>query len=156
MQLFSKRYGGNKRDFVAHAAENKSFHIFDNHANNHGFASLHKQIAPIQDWIKGNVVLVLEEIQRTIEARERSEEQEVVRTWPRNSVLTFEMEFWKKLCVREARERSSPPNNESSRTCALKMKKSLPFSNTGTTYGAMERFPNGFDQLYFRFASLRK
>ena len=23
MQLFSKRYGGNKRDFVAHAAENK-------------------------------------------------------------------------------------------------------------------------------------
>ena len=62
---------------------------------------------------------------------------------------TFEMEFWKKLCVREARERSSPPNIESSRTCALKMKKSLPFSNTGTTYGAMESFPNGFDQLYF-------
>ena len=27
MQLFSKRYGGNKRDFVAHAAENKPFHI---------------------------------------------------------------------------------------------------------------------------------
>ena len=56
---------------------------------NHGFASLHKQIAPIQAQRKctgTSVVLVLEEILRTIEARERSEEKEVVRTWPRNSI----------------------------------------------------------------------